>query len=41
MQVALADGSVRSVAGDISAATWAAALTPEGVPGEKPLGTDW
>jgi hypothetical protein len=40
MQVALMDGSVRSVAPDISAAVWAAALTPSLIPGEKPL-TDW
>ncbi len=30
MNVALADGSVRSVSPTISAATWAATLTPDG-----------
>ena len=29
MQVAMSDGSVRSVSGSIAAATWWAALTPE------------
>jgi hypothetical protein len=38
MNVALADGSIRSLAGDINATTWAQALTPAG--GEN-LGTDW
>ncbi len=38
MQVALADGSVRSISGKISAATWAAALTPAG---GEPVGNDW
>ena len=38
IQVALADGSVRSISGNISDATWAAALTPAG--GEV-MGDDW
>lgn len=38
MQVALCDGSVRSIAPEIAAATWARALTPNG--GEV-MGTDW
>jgi prepilin-type N-terminal cleavage/methylation domain-containing protein len=38
MNVGMADGSVRSVSGSISPATWFAALTPAG--GET-LGSDW
>jgi hypothetical protein len=38
IQVGLADGSVRSVAPDISKQTWARALTPNG--GDV-LGPDW
>ena len=38
MQVALGDGSVRSLRASISPATWAAALTPSG--GET-LANDW
>ena len=38
MQAALADGSVRSLSGDMSGATWWAAVTPAG--GEA-LGNDW
>ncbi len=38
MQVALADGSVRTISGSIEPVTWAAALTPAG--GEV-LGRDW
>ena len=38
MQVALVDGSVRSVAPNITKVTWAALLTPNG--GDK-LGPDW
>ena len=41
MQVALADGSCRSVASTISPQTWFAALTPSMIPTEKPLGSDW
>jgi hypothetical protein len=38
MNVALADGSVRSLSGGISAVTWAAALTPAG---NEVLANDW
>jgi prepilin-type N-terminal cleavage/methylation domain-containing protein len=38
MQIALADGSVRSIAASIQATTWAALLTPHG--GDRP-GADW
>jgi hypothetical protein len=38
MQVALVDGSVRSVAPDISGTTWWAAITPDG---REVLGPDW
>jgi hypothetical protein len=41
MQVALMDGSVRSVAPTVSVKTWYYALTPEPVQGETPLGADW
>jgi len=41
MQVALMDGSVRSVAPTVSVKTWYWSLTPEPVSGEQPLGTDW
>jgi prepilin-type N-terminal cleavage/methylation domain-containing protein len=41
MQAALADGSVRSIAGTISVRTWFSALTPSQVSNEQPLGADW
>jgi prepilin-type N-terminal cleavage/methylation domain-containing protein len=41
MQAALADGSVRSIAPTLSAATWFAVLTPSAVPPEKQIGSDW
>ena len=38
VQAALADGSVRSVSGSISQATWILALTPDD---GQPMGSDW
>src|SRR5947209_3191655 len=41
IQIALADGSVRSVADTLSKATWAALLTPVADKREVQLGSDW
>ena len=38
VQAALADGSVRSVNGSITKATWILALTPDD---NQPMGSDW
>jgi prepilin-type N-terminal cleavage/methylation domain-containing protein len=41
LQVAMADGSVRSIADTLSKTTWAALLTPVADKRELPLGPDW
>jgi hypothetical protein len=41
MQVALMDGSVRSLSPSITVKTWFASLTPQAAGNESPLGSDW